>query len=108
MRVENKRLYAFLACIFDENSHTCPTRTRMKQSGVTLSRQIRLNKAAVRFFWHTRSEIKSRKLSRRLAMRAAISAWQTPEEIPERYFSSSKRSASVLLNLNCESNRHLV
>ena len=50
MRVENKRLFAFLACIFDDNSHTCPTRTRMKQSGVTLSRQIRLNKAAVPFF----------------------------------------------------------
>ena len=50
MRVENKRLYAFLACIFDENSHTCPTRTRMKQSGVTFSREIRLSKAAVRFF----------------------------------------------------------
>ena len=84
MRVENKRLYAFLACIFDENSHTCPTRTRMKQSGCTL-------------FWHTRSEINSRKLSRRLAMRAAISAWQTPEETRRRYFSSSKRLASVLL-----------
>ena len=50
MRVENKRLYVILACIFDENSHMCPTRPRMKQSGVTLSRQIRLNKAAVRFF----------------------------------------------------------
>ena len=50
MRVENKRLYAFLAGIFDENSHTCPTRTRMKQSGLTLPRQIRSNKAALRFF----------------------------------------------------------
>ena len=69
MRVENKRLYAFLACIFDENSHTCPTRTRMKQSGLKLSSQIR-------------SELNSRTLSRRLVMRAAISAWQTPEEIP--------------------------
>ena len=49
MRVENKRLYAFLVCIFDENSHMCPTRTRMKQSGVTLSRQTRLNKEDVRF-----------------------------------------------------------
>ena len=39
----------FLACVFDENSHTCPTRTRMKQSGVTLSSKIRLNKADVRF-----------------------------------------------------------
>ena len=49
MRVQNKRLYAFLACIFDENSHMCPTRTRKTQSGLTLSRQIRSNKAAVRF-----------------------------------------------------------
>ena len=50
MRVKDKRLYAFLACLFDENSHTCPTSPRMKQVGVTLSRQIRLNKEAVRFF----------------------------------------------------------
>ena len=70
LRVENKRLYAFLACIFDENSHRCPTRIRMNQSGCTL-------------FWYTRSEINRRKLYRRSAMRAAISAWQTPEEIPE-------------------------
>ena len=49
MRVQNNRLYAFLACIFDDNSHMCPTCTRMKQSGLTLSRQIRSNEAAVRF-----------------------------------------------------------
>ena len=49
MRVQNKGLYAFLACIFDENSHTCPTRSRTEQSGLTRSRQIRSNKAAVRF-----------------------------------------------------------
>ena len=49
MRVQNKRLYDFLARIFDENSHMCPTRTRMKQSALMLSRQIRSNKAAVRF-----------------------------------------------------------
>ena len=59
MRVENKRLYAFLVCIFDDNSHTCPTCTRMKQSGVTLSRQIRLNKENA-LFRNTRSEINSR------------------------------------------------
>ena len=59
MRVQNKRLYAFLAFILDENSHTCPTRARMKQTGLTL-------------FRHTRSELKSRTLSRRLAVRAAI------------------------------------
>ena len=61
MRVHIKRLYAFLACIIDENSHLCPTRTRMNQSGLTLSRQIR-------------SEPNSRTLSRRLAVRAAILA----------------------------------
>ena len=49
MRVQIKRLYAFLACIFDENSHTCPTCIRTKQSGLTLPGQIRSNKAAVRF-----------------------------------------------------------
>ena len=49
MHVQIKRLYAFLACIYDENSHTCPTRTRMKQSGLMLSRQIPSNKAAERF-----------------------------------------------------------
>ena len=49
MSVQNNQLHAFLACIFDENSHICPMRTRMKQSGLTLSRQIRLNEAAVRF-----------------------------------------------------------
>ena len=63
MRVQNNRLYAFLACIFDENSHMCPTRARMKQSGCTLFRQ-------------PRSELNSRTLSSRLAVRAAISAWQ--------------------------------
>ena len=50
MRVQNRRLYAFLACIFDENSHTCRTRTRITQSGLTLSMQIQSNKAAVPFF----------------------------------------------------------
>ena len=50
MRVQNRRLYAFLACIFDENSHTCRTRTRITQSGFTLSMQIQSNKAAVPFF----------------------------------------------------------
>ena len=49
MRVQNTRLYAFLACIFDENCHTCPTPTRITQSGLTLSWQIQSNKAAVRF-----------------------------------------------------------
>ena len=28
MRVQKKRLYAFVACIYNENIHTCPTRTR--------------------------------------------------------------------------------
>ena len=82
MRVQNKRLYLFLACIFDENSHTCSARTRITQSGLTLSRQIRLNKAAVHFLgMYTRLELNSRTLPRRLG--AAISAWQTPEEMPE-------------------------
>ena len=49
MRVQNKRLHSFLACQFDENGHMCPTRIRMKQSGLTFSRQIRSNQAAVRF-----------------------------------------------------------
>ena len=34
-------------------------------------------------FSHTRTELNSRTLSRRLAVRAAISAWQKPEEMPE-------------------------
>ena len=38
VRVQNKRLYASLACVFDEDSHTCPTRTRIKQSALTHSR----------------------------------------------------------------------
>ena len=49
MRGQNKGLHAFLTCKFDQNSHTCPTRSRIEQSGLTLSRQIRSNKAAVRF-----------------------------------------------------------
>ena len=84
MRVQNNRLYAFLACIFDENGHMRPTHTRMKQSGLTFSRQIRSNQAAVRFLAIlARSKLNNLTLSRRLAVRAAISAWQTPEEMPE-------------------------
>ena len=49
MRVQNKRLYAFLACIFDENSHTCSMHTRIKQRRFTLSRLIQLNKVALHF-----------------------------------------------------------
>ena len=30
MLVQNKRLYGFLACIFDENSLMCPSRTQKK------------------------------------------------------------------------------
>ena len=82
MCVQNKRLYAFLACKFDQNSHMCPVRTQMKQSGLTLSWQIRSNKAAVRFYAYS-IRTKQPYASRRLAVRAAISAWQTPEEMPE-------------------------
>ena len=46
MLVQNKRLYGFLACIFDENSYMCPTPTQKKQSGLALSTQIGSNKAA--------------------------------------------------------------
>ena len=70
--------------------------TRIKQSGFTFSRKIQLKKVAVHFlgiysikqsdctpFNHIRSELNSRTLSRRLAVSATISAWQTPDEMPE-------------------------
>ena len=75
-----------LSChaIFDENSHTCSARTRITQSGLMFSWQIQSSKAAVRFLaMHTRSELNKRTLSWRLAVCAAISAWQTPKEMPE-------------------------
>ena len=84
MRVQNKQMYAFLTCIFDENSHTCPTRTRIKQSGlINAFRADSIKQSGCTLFRHTRSELNSRTLSRRLAVCAAISAWQTPEEMPE-------------------------
>ena len=59
MRVQNKRLFAFEACIFDENSSPVlrtlnayelfRRHTRIKQSDFTLSRQTRLDKVAVHF-----------------------------------------------------------
>ena len=59
MRVQNKRLYAFQACIFDENSHTYFAQQNeateaallyaFKQSGFTLPRQTRLDKVSVHF-----------------------------------------------------------
>ena len=71
--------------IFDENSHTCSARTRITQSGLMFSRPIQLNKATVGFLaMHTRSELNKRTLSSRLAVCAAISAWQTPDEMPEK------------------------
>ena len=42
MRVQNKLLYAFNACIFDQISHMCFTHTSLKQSGYMLSRRSRL------------------------------------------------------------------
>ena len=53
----------------------------MKQSGLT---QIRSNKAAVRFLFFSGllDHLNSNMLSRRLAVCAAISAWETPEEMP--------------------------
>ena len=56
MRVQNKRLYAFQACILDENSHTYFAQQNeaallyaFKQSGFTLPRQTRLDKVSVHF-----------------------------------------------------------
>ena len=54
MRVENKPLYAFKACIFDENGHMCYRHTSPKQSGIRFlpSRQTPLKQgglAATRF-----------------------------------------------------------
>ena len=53
MRVQNKRLYVcwhvYLIKISCPRHRTCPRRTRINQSGLTLSTQIRSNKGAVRF-----------------------------------------------------------
>ena len=59
MRVQNKRLYAFQACIFDENSHAYFAQQNeateaallyaFKQSEFTLPRQTRLDKVSVQF-----------------------------------------------------------
>ena len=56
VRVQNKRLYAFQACIFDENSYTYFAQQNeaallyvFKQSRFTLPRQTRLDKVSVHF-----------------------------------------------------------